>query len=113
MSDRLKSGVVVSGMLRSVAAAGGFATVIAKGDPDVGAVIVLTFEKGQISGLFERILSAGDGYDWTDLLPQVLEKTGEISPYLDRRRARDPDLWIVELDIPDAQRFIPDSSSKA
>jgi hypothetical protein len=113
MNDRLKSEVVVSGMIRSVSAAGGFATVIAKGDRDAGAIIVLTSEKGQISGLFERVLASSGAYDWTDSLPQVLEKTREISAYLDRRRARDPDIWIVELDIADAQRFIPDSSSQA
>jgi hypothetical protein len=113
MSDRLKSEVVVSGMIRSVSAAGGFATVVAKGDRDAGAIIVLTSEKGQISGLFERVLIPAGTYQWTDSLTQVLEKSGEISDYLDRHRARDPDIWIVELDIPDAQRFIPDSSSQA
>jgi hypothetical protein len=35
--------------------------------------------------------------------PENLEEFGQ---YLDRRKRQDSDLWIVELDIPDAERFI-------
>ncbi|MEO5586279.1 MAG: DUF1491 family protein, partial [Novosphingobium sp.] len=30
----------------------------------------------------------------------------EFSEYLERRKYQDPDLWIVELDIANAERFI-------
>jgi hypothetical protein len=33
-----------------------------------------------------------------------------VAAWLERRRARDPDLWIVELDIPNAQRFAAETS---
>lgn len=35
------------------------------------------------------------------------ENKPEFNQALMRRAARDPDLWIVELDIADGERFIP------
>ena len=26
--------------------------------------------------------------------------------YIERRKSRDPDIWVIELDIPNAERFI-------
>jgi hypothetical protein len=113
VSARLKTSLVVSGLIRAVSAAGGFATVLKKGDADAGAILIVIAEKGQISGLFERVLAASGNYEWVDSLPQLIEKKAEIPDWLDRRRARDPDLWVVELDIADAQRFIPRLPSNA
>ncbi|MFZ4747332.1 MAG: DUF1491 family protein, partial [Sphingomonas sp.] len=33
-----------------------------------------------------------------------------VAAWLERRREHDPDLWIVELDIPNAQRFVAEMS---
>jgi hypothetical protein len=30
---------------------------------------------------------------------------GDVGDYCRRRRARDPDLWVIELDSPEAERF--------
>ncbi len=107
MSARLKAGLFVSGLTRSVAAAGGFAAVLAKGDADAGSILIVTAEKGRISAIYERLMSMSGDYEWVDSYPQLLEKKEEIGAFLARRQARDPDLWVVELDIADAQRFIP------
>ncbi|HWV11973.1 MAG TPA: DUF1491 family protein, partial [Sphingobium sp.] len=33
------------------------------------------------------------------------EGTDSLNQYLARRRRSDPDLWVIELDIADAERF--------
>ena len=43
---------------------------------------------------------------WTLSRKQDLENPSEFSEYCDRRKAQDSDLWIVELDVPEAERFI-------
>jgi hypothetical protein len=43
---------------------------------------------------------------WTLAKAEDAENPLEFGQYLDRRRRQDSDLWIVELDIPDAERFI-------
>lgn len=105
MSDRLPSGLLVGALLRRVNDAGGIGTVLARGDAQAGAILIVTLEKGVDSGVYER----GLGPDGTSRLvtvgPQKSENNEEISDYWRRRRARDPDLWVIELDIPSAERF--------
>ncbi len=107
MSDaRLTSGMMVSAFLRFVDQDGGFAAIVFKGDPTSGAVLIQLLEKGHFFGLYERHLDPSGHYLWTRNDTQGLENKGEISDYYARRKARDPDLWLIELDVPNAERFI-------
>ena len=104
MSDRLPSGIVVGALLRRVNGAGGFGMIQAKGDAQGGGILVVLLERGRSARVVERGLgAAGDTVliDSTpsDATPQTLDA------YLARRRSRDPDLWIVEVDIAAAERF--------
>ncbi len=108
---RLTSAMLASGLSRQANALGGFAAILAKGDPTSGALLVQILEKGRFFGLFERLLDPSGAYLWTATGPQSTENKDLFDPYLARRRARDPDLWIIELDVPDAERFIADRLS--
>ncbi len=100
MSDRLPSGVLVSAMIRRVNDAGGMAVVRARGDAQAGGILLVVSEPG--SG--ERLLERGLGPDGT---PALIDSTpaGDVDEYWQRRRSRDPDLWVVALDIVAAERF--------
>ena len=90
--------------MRRVEADGGFAALLARGDPDAGAILILLRERGTIAGIHERVLGP-DGYRWQQL--QGVEPWNEsaaASLVADRRRF-DPDLWVVELDVAKAERF--------
>jgi hypothetical protein len=110
---RLTSTMLASGLLRRASQIGGFAAILAKGDPTSGALLVQIMEKGEFSGLYERLLGPTGAYHWTQTGPQNTEDKGILVEYLDRRRKRDPDLWIIELDVPDAERFVADILSNA
>lgn len=110
---RLTSAMLVSALLRLADQHGGFAAVIAKGDPTSGAILVQMLEKGAFFGIYERILDPSGQYLWSRSGPQDIENTEEISEYFLRRKARDPDLWLIELDVPDAERFIAEILDKA
>lgn len=104
MTARLTSGLVVNALVRRVNAEGGSAMVLAKGDAQAGAILIVALERGRNAGLFER----GIGPDGKPALLRSgpSESTdSDIFAYWQRRRSRDPDLWVVELDIADAQRF--------
>ena len=97
---RLASGIKVAALLRRVAAEGGFGTVLARGDDTAGSIAIVTLARGQDPRLLAPVLSAM-GYDWAELA------SGEsVQPWVDRARQRDPDLWVVELDIPQAARLV-------
>ncbi len=102
MTARLTSALLVSALIRRVGAEGGNATVLAKGDPTAGAILLICMERGVVTSVRERVLDVAGVYAWTAVGPPGLDA---LTAYLDRRRARDPDLWLVELDIPNAERF--------
>ena len=105
MSDHLPSAVLVGAMLRRVNDAGGIGAVLARGDAQAGAILIIACEKGGNFQMFER----GIGADGKSGLVRVgigpAQSAGDVTEYWQRRRMRDPDLWVIELDIAFAERF--------
>jgi hypothetical protein len=107
---RLAASVEASSLMRSVTANGGFATILAKGDAERGALLLIVTERGRQVALLERMLNAEGAYEW--------QKSGHgsgpetPSDWLKKRRRNDPDLWLIELDVPDAERFIAETTLK-
>lgn len=104
MSARLASAVLVSALIRLAERAGGFGAVLARGESRNGAIGVVLLEKGGNPRFFERMLQPDGRYIWSQSF-QGTENKREFSESLQRHRRRDPDLWIVELDIACADRF--------
>lgn len=104
MSARLASGVIASALIRQVNAAGGSAMVLARGDATAGAILILALERG----VYRRFLERGIGRDGRPALissgPQAADSAA-ITAYWQRRRERDPDIWVLELDVAQPERF--------
>ena len=94
--------MLVSALIRRVGAEGGNATVLTKGDATAGAILLICMERGMVLSVRERVLDAQGAYAWTVVGPA---EPDALAAYLDRRRNRDSDLWLVELDIANAERF--------
>jgi hypothetical protein len=105
MEPRLATSVLVSGLIRRAEAEGGFGAVLTKGDATAGALLLILLERGQNPRLLERVLKPDGSYGWEVSAGQDPENTAEVPQLVDRRRRFDPDLWVVELDIPSAERF--------
>ena len=87
-------------------AAGDFATVLHKGDPTAGAVILVLRERSGLTSAYARN-NLGDGRaDWLALVENAPDSDGKLAETLEKQRRFDPDLWVIELDIADAARFI-------
>ncbi|MBK6802907.1 DUF1491 family protein [Novosphingobium sp.] len=106
MDARLPAHLEVAALRRAVEAAGGFATVLRKGERDGGTILAVLAENGANARLFERMPSADGTRKWVLSRSQDTENPMEFHDYLTRRGERDPDLWIVELDIADGERLI-------
>jgi hypothetical protein len=104
VSDRLPSGIVVSALLRRVNDQGGFAVVRARGDAQAGAILVVALEQGGNPRILERGIGPSGATELVRTGPSG-DDSEEIETYWQRRRSRDPDLWVIELDIPFAERF--------
>jgi hypothetical protein len=105
MADRLASHVLVGALIRRVAQAGGFAAVLHRGDETSGSILVQCLEKGQKTGLFERVPDFKGHYQLSPCGPADDSTASETDDYVARRIRADPDLWLIELDVPDGQRF--------
>lgn len=104
MNDRLPTALAVNALVRLVDQAGGSAMVLARGDRDSGIVLLLVEQRGGPSQLFER----GYGPDGRRAIVQVGPQDGDpgaVIDYWQRRRRSDPDLWVVEVNVADAQRL--------
>ncbi|MGB3738998.1 MAG: DUF1491 family protein [Pontixanthobacter sp.] len=105
MNDRLPAHLEISGMIRAVQAEGGFATVIAKGERDAGTILLVTMARDEPTRLYERMPQMDGTRRFEVTRTQDPGDPGTFNAYLDRRRAQDDDIWIVELDIAHAERF--------
>ena len=106
MQTRLPAHLEVAGLIRAVEAAGGFATVIAKGERDAGTLLVVCCGNGRAAAAYERMPQVDGTRTWTLTRTQDVEIPKDFWDYCDRRKRQDSDLWIVELDVPDGERFI-------
>ena len=106
MDSRLPAHLEVSSLLRHIGAEGGFGAVLAKGEREAGTILVVLRENGANPRAYERMPDPDGSREWTRCGPQSIENEQELSEYLERRQRQDGDLWIVELDIPNGERFI-------
>jgi len=112
VSGRLPSGLLVGAMLRRVNQAGGIGTMLARGDEQAGAILVITLEKGVNPRIWERGIGPSGVVELISVGPQTPDNETEIYEYWSRRRSRDPDLWVIELDIAQAERFAAETMSE-
>ena len=106
MTARLPAALEVSALMRQVSAAGGFAVVLAKGEPQSGSIVIVMLENGANARLYERMPRADGTRTWHLAKREDRLRPQEFSEYLHRRRAQDSDLWMIELDVPRGERFI-------
>ena len=102
--------MLVATLVRRVQDAGGAAVIVAKGNTSAGAILLICLEKGRLTAHRERVLSPSGGYRWEAIGPTRDSDRAAAQEWIDRRRQRDPDLWIVELDIANAERFAAETS---
>lgn len=105
-STRLPAHLEVSSLIRLVEANGGFATVLYKGERHAGTLLIVTMYHGENAKLYERMPQLDGTRPFVLTKEQDSENPHEFYEYLARRRERDPDIWVVEVDIDDAERFI-------
>ncbi|WP_114521210.1 DUF1491 family protein [Altererythrobacter sp. ZODW24] len=106
MDSRLPAHLEINGLIRAVQAAGGFATVIAKGERDAGTILIVTMDRQGHQRLFERMPQLDGSRKFVASRDQDENNPLEFNEYLERRKRQDSDIWVLELDIADAERFI-------
>ena len=85
--------------------------MVRKGDPDRGSLLLLVTSRGRHFACLERVFSLDGTYFWQAVGPGDSASSLEIADFLARRARFDEDLWAIELDIAEPERFIAETTS--
>lgn len=113
MAERLPAHLEAMAIIRRAQSQGGFAAVLRKGDPDRGALTLLVRQRGQFHGLLERVMGADFDYRWSLTASAESKGSGEVERLIAEKNRFDPDYWLIELDIADAERFVAETIASA
>jgi hypothetical protein len=105
---RLTSRLLVDGLRRRVQAAGGYATILQRGNDQAGAILIECREHGQITTILEKYSDMDGRIGWRPVEFAHAAPAKYAENYGQKRAASDPDLWWIELDVADAARFTDD-----
>ena len=86
--------------LRMGNADGRYGTVIRKGDPDAGGVLVIVRHDTQVSVL-SQVRSAEGELAWLRATGPGAVDDATADAYIARQVKFDPDLWVLEFEAPD------------
>jgi hypothetical protein len=100
---RLAPGLEVSALLARAFAVGGFGAVLHKGDPERGTIALILMSRGSGRILLQRMLQPQGHYGWES---RNFADSAALELPLARGRSNDPDMWVLELDVPSTERFI-------
>ena len=101
----LSTDIWVGALIRRAEMGGGFATVVRKGDPRAGAVLVKAVDRGKGQARLYAEATRSDG-ERVWMRPARAEDGRELDSYVERAVRVDPDLWVVEVEDAEGRHFL-------
>jgi len=104
----ISTDVWVGALIRRAQLGGAFATVVRKGDPKAGAVLVKLFNPRSRAATLYASAWRGEGTRiWME--PIASEVEADLDAYVEKARGRDPDLWVVEIEDGEGRHFLTEA----
>ena len=113
MSERLPARLEAAALMRRVESAGGFATIVKRGDGDRGSLVLLIAERGLPKAAIGRRMGPDFHYHWSVIETAEVSNPEKFRESTHRHARFDPDCWLIELDVADAERFIAETIGSA
>ena len=108
---RVRTDLYVRAHLRRCSAAGIAAYVLHRGDPDSGTLIVKLLRPGIGASVYSQTRDADGRAVWLSVYPDGPVPEDQVDAYVARAAARDPDLWVVEIEDRDGRNPFVDPES--
>lgn len=107
MDPELKTEIWASALIRRAAVGGAFAAVVRKGDTDAGAVLVKVATLDRRARLYAPARNGEGERIWLDRSAGTLgDDEAEVDAAIRKEIARDPDLWVVEVEDKHGRHFL-------
>jgi hypothetical protein len=106
--DRLKTAIWVQAQIRICDLSAIPIMVLKRGDPDAGTVILKINRRDRTCEVLSQIRDLDGAMKWMRASGSAPVPEAEADPLIERRRKRDPDLWVIEIDDPQ-DRYRPDA----
>ena len=106
MNERLPAHLEAAGFLRRAEAEGGYGAILRRGDSDRGALLLLIASRGEHRACLERSLAPDGRYRWEQVGPPAGSASETLADWSRKRVRFDEDIWLIELDIAEPERFI-------
>lgn len=110
MTPRLKTHIRVAAHIHRAQAGGAFATIVARGDPDAGAIAVKLYSGAGRARLFMETRNEAGDMVWRSVFDAETDEPS-VDARLRRERDFDRDLWIVEIEDRAGRAFLSDDGS--
>jgi hypothetical protein len=98
MQPRLKSGLSVKALVRRCDLAAVAVAVVARGDPDAGAILIKLNSRDDGCSVLAQARGTSGELLWLRATGPAPVAECDADAYIDRQRRRDPDLWVIEIE---------------
>jgi hypothetical protein len=101
----LSTSVWASALIRRAELGGAFASVVRKGDPRAGAVLVKLYNPmtREVRVYAQALNGAGETV-W--MQPAAADSETDLDAFVRRQTGYDPDLWVIEIEDRDGRHFL-------
>jgi len=72
-------------------------------------LLLLVTHRGRHFACLERVLNLDGCYVWQADGPPESASSADVARFVDRQARFDEDLWVIELDIAEPERFIAET----
>ncbi|MEO0883102.1 MAG: DUF1491 family protein [Pseudomonadota bacterium] len=110
MEPRIPTSLWVDALIRRAASGGASAFIVQKGDAERGDILLKVATLDGMARLYVPSMDMEGDRIFLDLIVQGIgPEEVDIDAYVTRARARDRDLWIVEIEDRDGRHFLTES----
>lgn len=96
----------MSALIRAANEFGDSVMVIRKGDVTSGEIFINAFIRGESQRFFAKAPMFDGPSQWEERILEDIDNKEFFANYMAKLIKRDPDLWLIELNISDEQRLI-------